>query len=294
MTLPSCVCAGVCLWLQNAGQNCVGIERVYVYESSYDKFVAAASAAVNALRVGPATDASGAYTSVDVGCITTAPQLELIQKLVDDAVAKGARVLAGGFAVYGTKKDLSGTNIVPEARNGLFYAPTLLVDVTHEMRIANEEVFGPVMTVLKVPRDSDDAAVAMANATEYGLGATVFSNNPARANAIARRLHCGMVGINAYGLNYLVQSLPFGGVRASGFDRFSGPEGLRACCLLKSIVTDKLSMLSIPTPTPKPLQYPVAPTAAAFTKALIRLQFGVRIMDKVKAIAALAGLPVSQ
>lgn len=346
---------------QNAGQNCVGIERVYCYDSIYDKFVSKAKEAVAKLRVGPPADINGETKTleyregVDVGCITTAPQLQLIQSLVEDAVSKGAKCLVGGKILY--KGDLPSGNAVPAAaqaapaaspaavsrrgRNaspspaaaasgkkqrspspaakksassssssssssaapldsiyspdcsqGLFYAPTLLVDVDHTMRIANEEVFGPVMTIIRVPDNSDEAAIKMANSTAYGLGATVYSSSPSRANKIAAGLRCGMVGVNAYGLNYLVQSLPFGGVGASGFDRFSGPEGLRACCITKSVVTDLFSFVSIPTPVPKPLQYPVAAEATAFTEGLMALQFAPSVWGKVKGILRLAGLPV--
>lgn len=321
--------------MQNSGQNCVGIERIYVYESLYDEFVGKAAVAVRSLRVGAPMEANGEWGSVDMGPITTAPQLPLIQQLVEDAVAKGAHLLAGGHILFGgvnaasasaaadvsllsspvglrnrararsparTATHTSGKRVDGNGINadtapsplaqGLFYAPTLLSNVTHGMRIANEEVFGPVMTIFKVPNNSDDAVVAMANSTQYGLGATVFSGSPARANAIAARLHCGMVGVNSYGLNYLVQSLPFGGVRASGFDRFSGPEGLRACCLLKSVVTDWSSLVSIPTPVPKPLQYPVDKEAAAFTLNLIAFQFADTWWAKFKAVLGLAGLPV--
>jgi len=344
--------------------------------------VAKAREAVSRLRVGPAVaeDADGkaaGYADVDVGCITTAPQLALIQGLVDDAVAKGATLHCGGRILFaGAAGDAaappapaasvsaaspsSGAGAVPSSPSapvsrrgrgkspsasassaaspsratrggsvtsrpaaassstaatvnaaadpalaaaaasryapavsgGLFYAPTLLTGVTHEMRIANEEVFGPVMAVFKVPRNDDAEAVRMANSTAYGLGATVFSSSPARANRIAAQLRCGMVGVNAFGLNYLVQSLPFGGVGASGFDRFAGPEGLRACCLLKSVVTDMTSAFSIPTPVPRPLQYPVAASASSFTEGLIALQFAPSLWQKVLGLARMAGLPV--
>jgi acyl-CoA reductase-like NAD-dependent aldehyde dehydrogenase len=308
----------VFLLLQNSGQNCVGIERIYVYESVFDQFVDKAAAAVRNLRVGsPVDSVTGNAAQVDMGPITTAPQLELIQALVDDAVNKGAHLLVGGYAYFQSPEAASkapkairgkspargrGAGAVPESdgievatpsnplAQGLFYAPTVLAGVTHDMRIANEEVFGPVMSIFKVPNNNDEAVIAMANATQYGLGATVYSGSPARANRIAARLHCGMVGVNAYGLNYLVQSLPFGGVGASGFDRFGGPEGLRACCLMRSVVTDWLSWLSIPTPVPKQLQYPVAADAPAFTHALIQMQFADSWVGKLKGLLGLAGL----
>lgn len=355
---------------QNAGQNCVGIERVYVHEGVYDQFVAKAEAAMARLRVGPPitlpeSAAAGpcraseaAYTDTDVGCITTAPQLGLIKSLVDDAVAKGAKLHCGGRILFtgpldapapaaaaapaaaeksdkpaakasrggrgrsaspgprargaasgagaapveassaassgatGPAAAAAAALYAPAVSSGLFFAPTMLSGVTHDMRIANEEVFGPVMAIFKVPGNDDDAAVAMANSTAYGLGATVYSSSPARANAIASKLKCGMVGVNAFGLNYLVQSLPFGGVGASGFDRFSGPEGLRACCHVKSVVTDMLGMVSIPTPVPKVLQYPVDAAAPAFTNNLIAMQFAPSLWQKLLGMIGLSGLPI--
>lgn len=269
---------------QNSGQNCVGIERVYVYSSVYDSFVAKAVTSVARMRVGPPVDPdSGAFTDCDMGPITTAPQLALIQELVDDAIAKGATLHIGGRPLYQPGAPASA----PAVARGLFYAPTVLSGVTHAMRIANEEVFGPVMAIFRVEGDSDDAVVAMANSTVYGLGGTVFSRSPSRANAIGGRLRSGMVGVNAYGLNYLVQDLPFGGVGASGFDRFSGPEGLRACCLTKSVVTDVLPWLSIPTPIPGPLQYPLAPCSPAFTRGLIGMQFESTPLRKLGAVGGL-------
>jgi hypothetical protein len=275
---------------QNSGQNCVGIERIYVYEGVYDRFVGQAVGLVKRMRTGPPVDPlTGAFTDADMGAITTAPQLALIQELVDDAVAKGATLHAGGRALY---EPGAGADAPPTAR-GLFYPPTVLSGVTHDMRIANEEVFGPVMAIFRVAGNSDDAAVAAANSTAYGLGGTVFSGSPSRANAIARRLRSGMVGVNAFGLNYLVQDLPFGGVGASGYDRFSGPEGLRSCCLVKSVVTDVLPWLSIPTPTPAPLCYPLAPNAPAFTRGLIGMQFESTPLRKLGALAGLLGALVS-
>ena len=266
----------------------MGIERIYAYERVFDEFVAAAVAAVRRMRVGPPVDpTTGAFTDADMGAITTAPQLALIQALVDDAVAKGAVLHCGGAATY--VEGAAAEGAAPATARGLFYPPTVLSHVTHDMRIANEEVFGPVMAVFRVPGDSDDAVVAMANSTEYGLGGTVFSASPRRANAIAARLRSGMVGVNAYGLNYLVQDLPFGGVKASGFDRFSGPEGLRSLCLVKSVVTDLLPWLSVPTPVPVPLQYPLAPCSPAFTRGLIGFQFELSLWARAASLGSMLG-----
>lgn len=304
---------------QNAGQNCVGIERVYVYESVYDAFVSAAVAQTSTIRVGPSIDPATLQpaTGVDMGSITTAPQLALIQELVNDAVAKGARLHVGGRILYKGAVDggsggasaptpsgkggrgkspargaKAGAAAMPEAPagtdGGLFYAPTVLSDVTHDMRIANEEVFGPVMCIFRVPRDSDEACLQMANSTAYGLGATVFCGSTSRGRALAERIRSGMVGVNSYGLNYLVQSLPFGGVGASGFDRFSGPEGLRACCLMRSIVVDAVPGLPFAMAVPPPLQYPLWPSAYSFTWGLLRMLFSESWLEKVAGLAALA------
>jgi acyl-CoA reductase-like NAD-dependent aldehyde dehydrogenase len=298
---------------QNAGQNCVGIERVYAYEGVHDAFVEAAAETVRKMRVGPSFDpVTGEFAEVDMGAITTAMQLNIIQELVDDAVAKGATVHVGGKILWGGGETAGSAAAPASAKKGrrksvtssaaaaasasapaatsggLFYAPTVISGVTHKMRIANEEVFGPVMAIFKVPGNSDDAAVAMANSTAYGLGATVFCGNPRRGDAIAARIRSGMVGVNAYGLNYLVQSLPFGGVGISGFARFSGAEGLRECCLTKSVVTDILPFLSVPTPVPAPLRYPLPKSSPGFVGALLDLQFAPTLAGRIKGLVGVA------
>ena len=144
------------------------------------------------------------------------------------------------------------------------------------------------MKLKVVRRDSDAAAVEMANATKYGLGATVYSGSPRRADAIAARIRSGMVGVNAYGLNYLVQSLPFGGVGVSGMGRFQGAEGLRELCLTRSVVTDVLPWVSVPTPTPAPIQFPLAADAAEVVSAVLNLQFAETVAGRLGALVRLA------
>ena len=154
--------------MQNAGQTCISIERVYVEEPVYDEFVAKVTEKVRALRVGKPGRARARSRS---GAITFPPQMDTIKDHVADAVQKGARVLVGG-------------NEAPGA--GRFFEPTVLVDVDHSMKCMTEETFGPTLPIMKV-RDADEA-VRLANDSSYGLGASVFSRDTERGEAIARRL----------------------------------------------------------------------------------------------------------
>jgi acyl-CoA reductase-like NAD-dependent aldehyde dehydrogenase len=130
-----------------------------------------------------------------------------------------------------------------------FYPPTVLVGVTHEMRIMREEVFGPVLAIVKI--HSDDEAVALANDCDFGLGSNVFGSRK-RALRVGAKLNAGMTTVNDFCATYMAQSLPFGGVKESGFDRFAGVEGLRGCCHVKSVVVDGVP--GIRTDIPPPLQ----------------------------------------
>jgi len=219
-----------------AGQMCLAAERVYVMEGVHDAFVEAVVRRASALRQG---DPLGGRASVDIGAMTMPRQVDIVEKLVNDAIAKGARALVGGKRVAGEK--------------GNFFPPTVLVDVDHGMDIMREETFGPVMAIMRVPND-DDEVVRLANDTSFGLGSTVFSCNPERARRIAQRIVAGSTGINDFGLNYLVQGLPFGGVKGSGFGRLNGREGLRAMCNVKSVLEDRFPWLHVPMKI-----YPVAP-----------------------------------
>lgn len=204
------------------GQMCVGAERLYVFDEVYDEFVATMHARVAALRQGPPlTDAI-----VDCGATTMPGQLDIIQNLVDDALAQGARALVGGAR--------------NESLSGQYFAPTLLVDVDHSMRITQEEIFGPVMVVIRVRDEAE--AIRLANDCPYGLGSSVFTRNAERGNRMARQLRSGMTVINDYGVAYMMQALPFGGVGISGFGRINGREGLRACCYEKAIVDDRVPL----------------------------------------------------
>jgi acyl-CoA reductase-like NAD-dependent aldehyde dehydrogenase len=252
----------------NAGQNCCGVERVVVYESKYDELVSKVEPLVSALRQNhPLSD------DVDVGAMVMPAQLDIIQELVDDAVEKGARLLVGGRRNEALEP-------------GLFFEPTLLVDVTPDMKIAQEEVFGPVMTVMRVPDDSDEACLEMVNGSHYGLGSSVFSSSQSRATELGQRVRAGMTTINDFAVNYMVQTLPFGGVKNSGFDRFAGVEGLRGLCLQKSVVVDMIPFMKPDVPVP--IRYPVEnPRALPFTSSMLRFFYGTNLWEKAKGIYGL-------
>jgi delta 1-pyrroline-5-carboxylate dehydrogenase len=154
------------------------------------------------------------------------------------------------------------------------------------MRISKEEVFGPVMCIITVPNDSDEECIRLVNECDFGLGASVYSSSQKRAVKIGSAIRSGMVTINDFGVNYLIQSLPFGGVKESGFGRFAGPEGLRACCLERSVVVDRIP--GVKTSIPSPIDYPIeARQGLNFGMSLMKIIYSESILSKVAAIVQL-------
>lgn len=149
------------------------------------------------------------------------------------------------------------------------------------MRIAKEEVFGPVLAIFKVK--GDEEAIEVANDCPYGLGANAFSRDKRRARRLCQRMEAGMAAVNDFATTYMAQSLPFGGVKESGFDRFAGPEGLRGCCHIKAYVEDGLPFAR--TDIPPPLRYPLKPHAFDFIEGLISLIYGVRPREKIRGLS---------
>jgi acyl-CoA reductase-like NAD-dependent aldehyde dehydrogenase len=211
----------------NAGQICVSTERAYVAAEVYDEFVDRLVDEVGRLRVG--TDAPGSFSS-DVGAIATEHQLALIEEHVADAVERGARVVAGGRRIDGP---------------GLYFEPTVLVDVDHDMRCIREETFGPTLPVIKVA--DDDEAVRLANASDFGLAATVFSRSRAHAREVADRIDAGTVNINNVMTNVFQLPVSFGGRRESGIGaRHGGAEGIRKYCWTKPVIEERVRLKSEP------------------------------------------------
>jgi acyl-CoA reductase-like NAD-dependent aldehyde dehydrogenase len=211
--------------MNNSGQICISIERVYVEEPVYDEFVRKVVEKVNALRQGP-PDGPG---SVELGAITSAPQIELVDAHVRDAVAKGARVLTGG---------------APAPGPGRFYPPTVLVDVDHTMRCMIEETFGPLLPIMRVA-DADEA-VRLANDSPYGLQSAVYTRDVRKGEAIGRRLEAGACCINDAQVNFMAFEAPMGGWKSSGIGSRHAAAGIRKYCRQQTLLVNRFALNSDP------------------------------------------------
>ena len=195
----------------NNGQSCIAAKRFIVHEAVYDEFERLFTEQMEGKVVGdPMLDGT------DVGPLASEQQRDDIEKLVADAVAKGAKALCGGAAPEGP---------------GFYYPPTVLASITEEMRVHTEEVFGPVATLYRVP--DIDAALELANGTEFGLGANVWTNDEQERSRFIRDFVAGMVFVNGNVTSY--PQLPFGGVKTSGHGRELSVQGIREFCNIKSV-----------------------------------------------------------
>jgi len=215
------VVTSAALWggFMNAGQTCLSVERCYVARSLYEKFLPAVVEKTRKLRVG-----NGMDPETDIGPMIHEQQLRVVEAHVADAVARGARLLAGGRRL-------------PELGPN-FYAPTVLADVTHEMLIMREETFGPVLAVM--PFATDDEAVRLANDSEFGLAASVWSSDRRRGEALAPRIHAGTVMVNDVVSCFGISEAPHGGVKSSGLGRAHGRLGLEEMVRIKYVDSDLL------------------------------------------------------
>lgn len=212
------------LWggFANAGQTCSGIERVYVMRDVADRFIEGVVRGAKAMKVG---DPLAADT--EIGPMTSPGQFELVRELIDDAVASGATLHCGGVV---DPADLPAATS-GEPLTGPYIAPTVLTGITHETRIMREEIFGPVLPIIVV--DSEDEAVRLANDSEFGLGASVWTRDRARGERISRRLESGMVWINDHSFTHGACQCAWGGVKDSGVGRSHSKFGFYECVNVK-------------------------------------------------------------
>lgn len=231
--------------LFNAGQTCVSVERIYVEAAVHDEFVQKLVAKASALRQG--MDTRHDY-SCDIGAMASEQQLAIVSRHVEDAVTKGAKLLTGGKA-----RD-----------NGLFYEPTVLVDVDHSMDCMREETFGPILPVMKV-RDAQEA-IQKANDSAYGLSGSVWTRDKVKGMALAKQMDTGSVNINSAIMSIFQYPLPMQGWKDSGpGSRAGGPNGIRKYCRVKGIAADRVAMKK------EPFWYPYTPRKGKIQSRVVRL-----------------------
>ena len=242
----------------NTGQTCMGIERVYVQSGVYDEFVTAVLEEARRFKIGYSTRTDNQF---NMGPLTFERQVKIITNHLDDALAKGAKVLMGG------KLD------------GLFMEPTVMVGVDHSMKVMREETFGPVMPIMKFEDETE--ALFLANDCDYGLSAAVWSSDMRQAKRVAHRLDVGSVNINDAISHYPVSLLPFGGVKMSGNARTHGKEEVQQFTQMRSYaVGGPPSPFDVATIMRTPGHYRLG-------KAIIRFFFGVTPRQRIEPVTEL-------
>jgi len=196
----------------NSGQLCVSVERLYVEEPIYEKFVEGVLGELKNLRLGTGMEA-------DIGVITNPCQVQIMEEQIKDALEKGAKLLTG------------------IRKEGSFFHPIVLKDVNHDMKIMKEETFGPVLPVM--PFKKEEEAISLANYSIYGLNSSVWTRDRKKAKRVVRKLEVGNAYINDVVKNIGNPYLPFGGVKKSGFGRYHGPEGLYTFSTSKAVMVNR-------------------------------------------------------
>jgi acyl-CoA reductase-like NAD-dependent aldehyde dehydrogenase len=215
--------ANAAVWggLQNGGQTCISIERVYVEADAYEPFVSKVVEKVSRLRQGP----PGRAGEVEIGAVTSSEQADIVAEHVRDAVEKGAKVEVGGKRREGP---------------GTFFEPTVLTNVDHSMKIMREETFGPTLPIMQVA--SEEEAIQLANDSEMGLDASVFAKDPNRAEQVARRVQSGAVVVNDALANYFAMEIPIGGMKQSGVGARHGRIGIQKYAKRQNMVVTRFGL----------------------------------------------------
>lgn len=241
--------------LANSGQICMSVERVYVEEEVADAFIEKVLEKVRRLRQGMDTD-----FKVDVGAMTTPRQVSIVEEHIADALAKGAKVLIGGRRHPHLK--------------GLFFEPTVLVDVDHSMKVMTEETFGPVIPIMRVKNEGE--ALRLANDSRYGLSSSVWTRDKKKGRELARRVEAGSVCINDCLVNYLTTELPFGGVKESGLGARHGEGGIQKFCFVQSVLEDRVGLKR------EMIWYPYSGNLMSFISRTLKMLYHSRWRGKFK------------
>ena len=222
----------------NAGQTCMAVERAYVVEPLYERFVERVVDLTASIRPGR-----------DIGTMTHAAQADIVADHLRDAVERGARVAVGGAPEEGS----------------LAFPPTVLLDVDHTMKVMRDETFGPRLPVMRV-RDREEA-LRLANDSPYGLNASVWAKDKASVESLVSGIESGNVCVNDCIVSYAIPGLPYGGVKESGLGRTHGEEGLWEMSAIKAVATDRLGLRR------EPMWFPVPRLLDRFARALLRLRY---------------------
>ena len=241
---------------QNSGQTCQAVERVYVERPVAEAFIDRVILETGRIRQDDGSSGGG-----DIGSMTHAPQLDIIERHLADAVAKGAGIVVGGRRIE---------------RDGLWFEPTVLLGVDHTMEVMTEETFGPVLPIMVV--DSVEEAVRLANDSRYGLSSSVWTSDRALGESIAARLQAGNVCINDCIVSYAIPGLPFGGVKDSGIGRVHGAEGLREFVNTKSVMAARVH------PGRELWWFPVPSALDSIGIRSIRVRFGSTLAARAKGL----------
>jgi acyl-CoA reductase-like NAD-dependent aldehyde dehydrogenase len=247
----------------NAGQACLSVERCYVHRGLYESFAEACAEKTKQLRVGHGMDAH-----TDVGPMIRERQVRIVESHVEDAKARGARVLTGG-----TRLPHLGAN---------FYAPTVVAEVTHDMRIMREETFGPVLPIIACA--DDDEAVRLANDSEYGLAASIWTSDAKRGERLARHIHAGTVMVNDVISCFGISEAPHGGVKASGLGRTHGSSGLDEMVRIKYVDTDRMPNMK------KVWWYGYGESLRHEMEHFLDMQFARRLTTRLRGALGTAGI----
>lgn len=231
----------------NAGQVCIGVERVYAHTAIAERLEKRIVELTQSLRVGDPQK-----STVDVGAVIFPKQIDVAEAHIRDAKAKGAKVAAGGHR---------------KAGGGQFFEPTVLLGCNHSMTVMTEEIFGPIVPVMRV--SSDEEALSFANQSHLGLNAYVFTKDRAYGAALAARVEAGSVLVNDVLTNGAMPEAPFGGIKQSGFGRVLGEDSLREMCHVRHVNTERVALGS-----DNPLWYPYSDKGLSRIRKLQTLLLG--------------------